>query len=141
MDEYGALLDVGTELADIPDGDMYFNDVVMDEIPGDALSVDVPIDVSVDYSEQESFEQFLINEAEDNGVLDQSFEMHELDNTLNDMTEKPTFTEDDVNWALGNYSKEELSKFRDAIENKVILPEMDEIPSGMDSGPVRVRRR
>lgn len=141
MDEYGALLDVGTELADIPDGDMYFNDVVMDEIPGDALSVDAPIDVSVDYSEQESFEQFLISEAEDNGVLDQSFEMHELDNTLNDMTEKPTLTEDDVNWALENYSKEELSKFRDAIENKVILPEMDEIPSGMDSGPVRVRRR
>jgi len=141
MDEYGELLDVGTELADIPDGDMYISDAVMDEISGDALNVNEPMDVSVDYSEQESFDQFLINEAEENGLIEDSFGNSELEEILSKPPDKPVISEDDYNLALEILPEEYSSKFQNAVEQGNIMLELDEFPVEPSSGPVRIRRR
>ena len=141
------------------DVDSDFGSVETDTVDGEAISADVldnPIVEDVDIPEmpeadQESFDEFTINEALDNGILDEN-ELHEIEEkslseiedalNVQEAQEIPAVSKSEAEWLIeeGDLTKEELTMFRDGLDSGSIRVEEDEIPEEPE-GVARVRKR
>lgn len=120
-------------MIDIPE------DIEVDDISADAISSDTPLDVDVDFSEQDSFERFLIDEATENGLIEDIPEDIELEPTT-DVTRDNVISENEFDWALENLSADQLGQLKEGIISEDIKVEPDLADSEEDTGYARVRR-